>query len=284
MKIGLVLEGGGMRGMYTTGVLDAFLDNGIEVDEIVGVSAGALFGVNYVSKQRERALRYNKKYSKDKRYMSIRSLIKTGNFINKDFAYREVPFELDIFDSQTFHKNKKKFYATVTNVETGKAEYILLRDVEKDIDVLRASGAIPVISEIVDINNKKYLDGGISDSIPVDFFRNKGFEKVIVVLTRPLEYRKKPLSKIMMKIFNRKYKEYPNFVKTMEDRYKNYNDTVEHIIDLEKNKEIFVIRPSEPITIKQLERDPDKLQMVYDLGFSDCNKILKKLKKYLKET
>ena len=143
MKVGLVLEGGAMRGMYTAGVLDVFLDNDIKVDGIVGVSAGVLFGVNYVSKQRGRTIRYNKKYIKDKRYMGMRSLLRTGNIINKDFAYYELPQKLDIFDQETFEKSDIDFYATITNVDTGKAEYIKLKNVFEQMEVLRATSAMP---------------------------------------------------------------------------------------------------------------------------------------------
>ena len=167
MSIGLVLEGGAMRGMYTAGVLDIFLDNDIKVDYIVGVSAGVLFGVNYMSKQRGRTIRYNKKFVKDKRYMGISSLIKTGNIINKDFAYYEVPFKLDVFDEEEFEKSKTDLYATITNIETGEAEYIKITNVFEQMEVLRATSALPFVSKIVDLEEGKYLDGGISESIPI---------------------------------------------------------------------------------------------------------------------
>jgi predicted patatin/cPLA2 family phospholipase len=146
VKVGLVLEGGAMRGLYTAGVLDAFMDYDVKVDGIMGVSAGALFGVNYPSKQRGRTLRYNKKYVNDKRYMGLGSLIKTGNIINKEFAYYEIPFKLDKFDEETFEKSGIDFYAVVTNVETGKAEYPLIKNCEKEIEMLRASSCMPIVS------------------------------------------------------------------------------------------------------------------------------------------
>lgn len=278
MKVGLVLEGGAMRGLYTAGVLDIFLDNDIKVDGIIGVSAGALFGVNYVSKQRGRCIRYNKKYMQDKRFVSFKSLIKTGNIINKDFAYYEVPLKLDIFDNETFMKSDIDFYATVTNVDTGKPEYIKIEDCVKDLEVFRASSAIPLASKIIEVEGKKYLDGGLSDSIPIDKCQTMGYDKIIVVLTRPIEYRKTKHNYTFLKSI---YKDYPNLIETMNNRYQMYNDTVEKIIDLENKKEIFVIRPSEAITIKRLEKDPDKLQEVYDLGVKDCKNSMKELLKYL---
>lgn len=279
MSIGLVLEGGAMRGMYTAGVLDVFLDNQIKVDGIIGVSAGVLFGVNYLSKQRGRAIRYNKRFAKDKRYMGITSLVKTGNIINKDFAYYEVPFKLDVFDQETFEKSNTDFYATITNIKTGNPEYVKIKNVFEQMEVLRATSAMPFVSKIVEIDGKKYLDGGLSDSIPIDKCKDLGYDKIIVILTRSIEYRKKKANERLTKM---KYSKYPNLVQTINNRYKNYNDSVEKIIDMENKKEIFVIRPTKTINIKRIERDENKLQEMYDLGVEDCKNKLKDLKKYLK--
>ena len=280
-KVGLVLEGGAMRGMYTAGVLDTFMDNNIKIDGIVGVSAGALFGVNYFSKQKGRVIRYSKKYCRDLRYMSLPSLIFTGNIVNKHFAFYKVSQKLDIFDNETYVKNKKEFYAVVTNIENGKAEYLKIDNCIEQLEALRASSAMPMASKVVEINNKKYLDGGISDSIPIDKCLELGYDKIIVVLTRPLNYRKKPLSEKVVKTLKRKFRNYPNLVDTMEKRHKTYNEVVEKIIDLENKKEIFVIRPTEDINVNIIERSKDKLQKVYDLGVQDCKKQLEHLKKYL---
>ena len=280
MSIGLVLEGGAMRGLYTSGVLDVFLDNNIKVDGIIGVSAGVLFGVNYVSKQKGRSIRYNKKFARDKRYMGMRSFLTTGNIINRDFAYYEIPTKLDIFDEETFEKSDTDFWATVTNIETGEAEYIKLEKPIDQMEVLRATSAMPLVSKIVEWDNKKYLDGGVSDSIPVEKCKSMGYGKIIVVLTRTIEYRKKKANSLLAKV---KYKEYPKLIETMENRYKKYNETVEKIIDMENKKEIFVIRPSKDLKIKRIEKDVDKLQAMYDLGISDCNKCLEDLKEYIWE-
>lgn len=280
MSIGLVLEGGAMRGLYTAGVLDVFLDNNIKVDGIIGVSAGVLFGVNYVSKQKGRAIRYNKKFANDKRYMGMRSFITTGNIINKDFAYYEIPFKIDVFDEETFEKSNTDFWATVTNIETGEAEYLKLNNVFEQMELLRATSAMPIVSKIIEIDGKKYLDGGISDSIPVEKCKSMGYDKIIVVLTRTIEYRKKKANSLIAKV---KYKKYPKLVRTMENRYKKYNETVEKIIDMENKKEIFVIRPSKDLGLKRIEKDVDKLQAMYDLGVSDCKKCLEELKKYIGE-
>ena len=280
MKIGLVLEGGAMRGMYTAGVLDTFLDADVKIDGIIGVSAGVLFGVNYLSKQKGRVIRYNKRFINDKRYMGFWSLITTGNIINKEFSFYEVPQKLDVFDNETFKKSETEFYATITNMETGKAEYIKLEDLFAQMEVLRATSAMPYVSKIVELDSGKYLDGGISDSIPVEKCKELGYDKIIVVLTRPLDYRKKKPKEFLAKTF---YRKYPNFAKTLNNRYKMYNETVEKIIDMENKKEIFVIRPSRLVNVKRIEKNPEKLQEMYDLGIQDSKNILDKLTEYIKE-
>ena len=283
-KIGLVLEGGSMRGMFTAGVLDIFLDENIPIDGIIGVSAGALFGPNYFSKQRGRVIRYNKRFCKDKRYMSLFSLLLTKNMVNKQFAFYDVTYKYDLFDNDTFIQNNTGYYVTVTNVETGEPEYLEMPAIAENsngLEILRASSALPFFSELIEINGKKYLDGGISDSIPVLKCKEMGYDKIIVILTRPLEYRKKPLSSSTLKLTKLFYRNYPNFIKAMETRYKRYNETINTISDLESNGEIFVIRPSEPITLKTIERNPDELQKVYELGIRDCQKQIGALKQYL---
>ena len=280
MKIGLILEGGAMRGMYTCGVIDTFLDENIKVDGIIGVSAGALFGINYCSKQKGRVLRYNKKYIKNKDYMGLKSLIKTGNIVNKDFAFNKIPFELDIFDEETFQKSKTDFYATITNIETGKAEYVKIEDTKKQMEVFRATGAMPFVSKIVEIDKKKYLDGALADSIPITKAKELGYDKLIVVLTRPKDYQKKKQPAFLAKL---KYKKYPNLVNAINTRYLKYNDTLKKIAELEEKNEIIVIRPSKKIKIKRIEKDTNKLQEMYDLGISDCKEMLPKIKKYIEK-
>ena len=236
--------------------------------------------LTFLSKQRGRAIRYNKRFSKKLNYMGLYSLITSKNIINKDFAFYKVPFELDVFDNEEYKKSNTNFYATVTNVETGEPEYILLKDVYKQMELLRATSAMPFVSEIVEIDGKKYLDGGVSDSIPFEKCKELGVDKVVVVLTRDINYRKKKHSDKFHQLF---YKKYPKFIEVASNRYKNYNDSVEKLIELEKKGEIFVIRPSETITIGRLEKDPDKLQSVYELGYNDARKVMDKLIKYMSE-
>lgn len=280
-KIGLVLEGGSMRGMYTAGVLDTFMDANIKVDGIIGVSAGALFGPNYFSNQKGRVIRYNKNYCNDSRYMGLKSFLMTGNLINRDFAYYELTTQHDIFDNETFMKNNTGYYLTVTNVETGKPEYLEIKDIIKEMEKLRATSAIPLVSQIVEIDGKKYLDGGISDSIPVLKCKEMGYDKIIVVLTRPDTYRKKQYSKHLLRLMMLKYMDYPNFLKTVARRHKMYNHTLNLIAKMEQQGDIFVIRPSDPINVKVVERNADNLQKVYDMGVCDCRKQLDALKSYL---
>lgn len=278
MSVGLLLQGGAMRGMYTAGVLDVFLENDIKIDGIVGVSAGVLFGVDYCSKQKGRSIRYSKKFVKDKRYMGMKSLLTTGNIINKDFAFYEIPFKLDVFDEDAYENSNIDFYATITNVNTGKPEYVKIENVYKQMELLRATSAMPFVSKIVNVGKERYLDGGLADNIPIDKIKELGYDKIIVVLTRPKDYRKTKSNQFITKL---RYRKYPNLVKTINNRYISYNNSIEKILDGEKKKEIFVIGPSRTLKMKRMERDTEKLQMMYDLGLEDCRANLDSLKEYL---
>lgn len=278
MKTGLVLEGGGVRGIYTAGVLDVFMEQGISFDGVIGVSAGAIHGCSYLSNQKGRSIRYYKKYCNDPRFMSFKSWIKTGDIVGADFCYRELPDELDIYDHEQFSKNTTAFYATCSNVETGKAEYIQIKDMKTQINVLRASASLPYFSRIVEINGKKYLDGGCTDSIPVEAFMNMGYEKNVVVLTRDASYRKEPELPLLSKLC---YRKYPRFTQALLERHTSYNQTVDRIVELEKEGRIFVIRPDEPLNIGRMEKDPENVQRVYDIGRADGQRYLDKMLEWL---
>lgn len=280
MKIGLVLEGGAMRGMFTAGVLDVFLDENIHIDGAVTVSAGALFGINYPAKQRGRVLRYNLNYLNDKRYMGLHSLLTTGNIVNRDFAFYELPFTLDPFDQETFSKAQFDFWVTLTNIESGAAEYVKITDAFAQMEVLRATSAMPLVSKIVEIDGKKYLDGGIADSIPLRKCIDLGYDKIIVVLTRPLDYRKKPSSTALFKWF---YRKYPKLIERWQNRYAEYNQSVEQVIKLQEQQKIFVIRPSQTLAISRLEKDPNKIKAMYELGVHDAKQLISALKDFLSE-
>lgn len=281
MKVGLVLEGGAMRGMYTAGVLDVFLENGIEFDGIIGVSAGAIFGVNFLSKQKGRVIRYNKRFNGDKNYLGLRPLIKTGNIVDTELAYHKVPRELDIFDDATYMASKVPFYAVVTNIETGEAEYKQVTSVFEQMDILRASASMPFLSRPVIIDGKKYLDGAIADSIPFEKFKEMGYDKLVVVLTKDKDYVKKPMSPLLTKVgYGRKY---PKFEYRLRQRYAMYNETMERLKELEQKQEVFVVQPSQRLEVGRIEKDPDKLQALYDLGIKDAQSMLEDIKEYLKD-
>ena len=272
MKTGLVLEGGAMRGMYTAGILDVFLKHNIRFDCIVGVSAGALFGVNYLSKQSGRVIRYNKRFNGDKNYMGLLPLLREGNIISTKYAYEDVPLRLDPFDDETFKKSETPFYAVITNVKSAEPEYVQIKSVFEQMDTLRASGSMPFVSKPVKINNQFYLDGGITDSIPYEFAFSSGCDKVLVILTRDSEYRKKPMSPALIRLWYGK----SVLAEKLLCRHEMYNNSVEKLKELEAEGRAIVVRPSNPIEISRTEKDPGKLQAVYDLGLTDGDTLLKK--------
>lgn len=279
-KRGLVLEGGAMRGMFTAGVLDVLMENGIEFHGIVGVSAGAAFGCNYKSRQIGRAIRYNTDYCRDKRYCSLWSLLKTGDLYGADFCYREIPEKLDIFDTETFRNNPVEFYVTVTDVESGRPLYYRCDKADsRDLELIRASASMPLVSRIVEVDGKKLLDGGVADSIPLKFFEEKGFNKNIVVLTQPQGYVKKKNQAISVaRIMLRKY---PKIIEAMKNRHIMYNETTEYIEEKERMGEILVIRPETALPIKRVEKDPNVLWSVYNIGRDAANKRLEEIKAFL---
>ncbi|MBR2525248.1 patatin family protein [bacterium] len=277
-KTTLILEGGAMRGLYSAGVLDTFMENNINVDVIYGVSAGALFGLNYKSRQIGRALRYNLKYAKEKNYMGLYSLITTGDIMNKDFCFKKLVYELDKLDFETYKNNPIDFYAVVTNLQTGKPEYIKINDAQKDMEYFRASGSMPFVSKPVEINGNFYLDGAISDAVPFKKVLETNSEKIVVVLTRPFGYRKKK-AYLPYRLF---YGNFPNFVETAKKYYKEYNATMDLIEKYESENKIVVLRPSKLIKMKRVEKNTNKLQSIYDLGVSDCMNKLDEIKEYIK--
>lgn len=279
MKTGLVLEGGGKRGIYAAGVLDVLLENNIWTDGLIGTSAGAVNGCSYVSNQYERNLRYNIRFAKEKRYMSIYSLITTGNVVGTDFAYNILPNKLEVFDYDSFEKSPVAYYVTCSNVETGKAEYIQCKSLRgKNMDYLRASASLPYVSQIVEIDGKKYLDGGICDSIPLKAFQDMGYEKNLVVLTRPRGYIKKPENNLLANLY---YRKYPAFVTALRNRYAVYNRTLKYIEQQENQGNILVLRPSESIRVGRMEQDPERLKQMYELGKNDAGQMLDAIASFL---
>lgn len=270
-KIGLILEGGGMRGIYTAGVLDFFIEKDIEVDLVIGVSAGSCHASSYLSKQYKRAYHSTIDYIGDKNYLSFKNLIKTGSIFGMDFMFNKIPNELNIYDYDTFNKSNSKFVVVTTNCENGKAEYFELKDLKKDIIYMQASCSIPMFANIVEIDNYKLLDGGVSDSIPIEYSINQGYKKNIVILTRDLSYRKSKQK--LISIVKRKYKKYPKLVKAIENRHINYNKSLDIINELSTKGDAFVIRPKNPVKVSQVEKDMDKLTNLYLEGYNDAKEL-----------
>lgn len=276
-KTTLILEGGAMRGLYSAAILDVFMQNDINIDIIYGVSAGALFGLNYKSRQIGRALRYNLKYAHEKNYMGLYSLITTGDVMNRDFCFNKLVYELDRLDFETYKNNPVDFYAVVTNMQTGNPEYIKIDDADKDLEYFRASGSMPFVSNPVEVNGNLYLDGAMTDAVPFKKVLETGCEKIIVILTRPKGYRKKK-SYLPYKLV---YGKYPKLVEAAKNYYKEYNSTMDLIEKYEAENRIIVLRPSQLIKMKRVEKDTNKLQSMYDLGISDVMKKLDKIKEYI---
>ena len=281
MKKGLVLEGGGLRGIFSAGVMDVLMEEGIEFDGAIGVSAGAAFGCNYKSRQPRRAIRYNLKYAKDPRYSSVRSLLKTGDLFNAQFCYHDIPEKLYPFDWKTFRENPMQFFLVCTDVETGKPVYHLC-DNDSDWQMLewfRASGSMPLVSRVVEIGSQKLLDGGITDSIPLRFMENKGYDRNVVILTRPAGYVKEPVS--MMRVISRALQQYPETVQAMENRHNVYNETLAYIRQREAGKFAFVIRPEEDLDVGRIEHDRFKIREAYKAGRRAARKRLNALRRFL---
>ena len=281
IEAGLVVEGGGMRGVYTAGVLDYFMEKNLYFDDCYGVSAGACHISSYVSKQIGRSMKVTLDYINDKRYCSINSLIKTGDMFGVEMLYDIIPNKLELYDYETFNKFKGNFYSVVTNCKTGKAEYIKIKDMKKDIIAVRASSSLPLLSRIVEINGKEYLDGGITDSIPIKKSIKDGHKKNVVILTRDKTYRKsKPKFLSLLKF---KYKKYPNLVKAIENRYKIYNETLDFLEEEKAKNKVFIIQPKLPVKISRIEKDKDKLKELYDQGYEDAKELYEDLMKFLEE-
>lgn len=279
IKAGLVVEGGGMRGVYSSGVLDFFIEKDLFFENNYGVSAGACHLCSYLAKQYKRAFRVNVDYLNDKRYCSVHSLLKTGNLFGAEMLYDIIPNELNLFDYDTYNKNESNFYVVITDINTGKPEYVKIGDLKKDIIYVRASSSLPLLAQNVKINDKEYLDGGIYDSIPIKKSIADGNKKNVVILTRDSTYRKGKNS--LMPIIKLKYKKYPNFVKSMADRYIVYNEILDFIKELEDNGDVFVIRPKKPVNIGRTEKNREKLEALYNDGYNDAKDCYEELLKYL---
>lgn len=280
-QAGLVLEGGGMKGLYTAGVLDFFLDKNIDFSKCYGVSAGACHLCSYLSKQRGRAYAAMTEYLDDKNYMGISSLLKTGDLFNADMCYRRIPDELIPFDYDAFAKNESKGYAVVTNIETGLPEYILLKDIHEDMEAVRASASLPLVSRNVKIGNHYYLDGGLADSIPLMHSITDGNKKNVVVMTKEAGYRRKPAEHLeLVKV---RYQKYPKVYELMRDRHIAYNQTLDYLAAQVKNGNAFLIQPQKKSDVGRIEKDKDKLYALYQEGYDEAAKQYDALMEYLEK-
>ena len=279
MKIGLVLEGGGLRGMYTIGVIDEFLEKGIKFPYVVGVSAGACNGVSYVSEQKGRNFRINTEYITDKRYISINNFIKTKSLFGMDFLFDYVPNHLDIFDKETFIKSETDFKVGVTNVITGKSEFFGKEKIYENFDVIRASSSIPLFSPKVKIDNCYYLDGGTSCPIPIKQAFLEGCDKVVVILTREREYKKSP--ERFRPIYKKAFSDYPKMIELLDNRHNIYNETLEYIKECEQNGTAIVIAPKNPPKVDRFEKDKEKLTALYNEGINDAREKLDLVKELM---
>lgn len=282
MKHGLVLEGGAMRGLFTAGVMDVMMEEGIAFDGAVGVSAGAVFGCNFKSHQPGRVLRYNLRFCKDPRYSSFRSLVRTGDLFGADFCYREIPDHLDPFDRETYAADPMDFYVVGTDVHTGRPVYHNCQTGDaEDLAWFRASASMPLAAQVVSVGGWDLLDGGIADSIPLRYLEEQGYDRNVVVLTQPMGYVK--TKNKAMPLMRRAYKQYPHLLETMAKRQDVYNETTAYIREKERRGEVFVLRPEAALDIKRVEHRREKIQAVYDQGRAVAQKRLAALREFLND-
>lgn len=281
MKTGLVLEGGAMRGLFSAGVMDVLMEHQIAFDGAIGVSAGAAFGCNYKSRQPGRVIRYNTEYARDPRYCSLRSLFKTGDLFGADFCYHELPNKLDPFDTEAFQQNPMEFYVVCTDVLTGEAVYQKCGIADDEcFEWLRASASMPLVSRTVEIGGRRMLDGGIADSIPLRYFEQIGYNKILVILTQPEGYRKKKNK--ALPLIRLSFRQYPKMVEALEKRHKKYNDTLAYVKKREREGAVLVLRPQDSLSIGRVEHNPERMRQVYDCGRKVALQSLEQIEAFLR--
>ncbi len=278
-QIGLILEGGGMRGLYTAGVLDAFLDHDVHIRDCFAVSAGACNAVSYLAGQRTRFYRATTRFMQDTRYISLSNLFKHGSVLGTDFLFEDVANYLEPMDYNGYQRGGGRLTAVVTNCETGRAEYHRIHDLWRQRDLIRASSSLPLVSPVVMYRDKPLLDGSVADAVPIRFAQYRGFSKNILILTREAGYRKKPTS--LLPMLKLRYREYPSLIKTMQLRHIAYNRTMEYIEQLEEQGAVLVIRPKTPLALSRFERDPDRAAKAYNQGMRDAVQTLSALRTFL---
>ena len=281
MKKGLVLEGGAMRGLFTAGIIDVMMEAGVEPDGLIGVSAGAAFGCNYKSRQPGRAIRYNTRFAEDKRYSGLKSLLTTGDYFNAQFGYHIVPYQYDIFDVETFEQNPMEFIVVCTDVLTGQAVYHKMERVDFDeLEWLRASASMPLASKVVEVAGRKLLDGGVADSIPLEYFESIGYDRNVVILTQPDGYTKQRTK--LMPLMRIGLRHYPEMVKAMDRRYLMYNRELEFVRQAEREGRCLVIRPDGKLPIGHISHDPEEMKRVYQIGREMGLRYIDRIKAFYK--
>ena len=279
MKKGLVLEGGAMRGLFTAGIIDVMMEAGVEPDGLIGVSAGAAFGCNYKSHQPGRTIRYNTRFAKDPRYSGLRSLIKTGDYFNAEFDYHIVPKQYDIFDVETFERNPMTFIVVCTDVLTGEAVYHKMDRVTFDeLEWLRASASMPLASKVVEVGGRKLLDGGVADSIPLEYFEHIGYDRNVVILTRSDGYVKE--HNRLMPLIRIVFRKYPKMIEAMDRRHLMYNRELEYVREAEREGRCLVIRPEEELPIGHISHDPKEMHRVYEIGRRKGEEMIERIKAF----
>jgi predicted patatin/cPLA2 family phospholipase len=278
-KRGLVLEGGAMRGLWTAGVIDVMMEHDIWPDGLIGVSAGAAFGCNYKSRQVGRAIRYNTKYARDSRYSGLKSWLTSGNYYNAEFGYHTMPKELDVFDDDAFNKNPMAFYVVCTDVLTGSPVYQLLSEAtEETYDWIRASASMPLASKVVELQGRKLLDGGVADSIPLEYFESIGYHRNVVILTQPAGYQKEHNK--LMALMRLSLRHYPKMIEAMDKRHLMYNRQLQYVAQAEQEGRCLVIRPEDKIPIGHISHDASQMRLVYEQGRRVGEKYLDRIKAF----
>ena len=273
-KLGLVVEGGGVRAIYAAGVLDVLHDMRLPISGVIGVSAGAIHGISFVSGQKGRSYRIYTRFCRDPRFFSFRTWLRTGNIVDNDFCYRLIPQELEPFDQKAFEASGMEFWTVSTNLETGKPEYIRMRDCFAEIDALIASASLPYVSKPVHYRGKLLLDGGCSDRVPLRAFQSMGFDRNVVVLTHPEDHRVKDRDAALVRLF---YRKYPAFCRTFENSPQDYEKSQSYLKAEEQKGTVFIIRPKAQIPVSRLSHDPTAIIRAYEMGRRDALEVSKKL-------
>lgn len=281
-KIGLVLEGGGMRGIFTAGVLDYFLEQELVFDGIIGVSAGAIHACSYISKQKYRSKDITLTYIRDKRYCSLNSLIKTGDLFNAQFAYYDIPEQYFKFDHKTFNKSKTKLYVVATDIVRGKPKYLQIKNFDHgEMEFLRASASLPFVANIIEYQGKKYLDGGLSDQIPIKKMEQEGYEKNIVITTKLKGWRRSASRSYLL--CKRKYKKYPKIGELLKERHILYNETMDYLDQQVARGKVFMIGAESDLGVKRIDKNIGRLEKAYQAGYETAKRLYPELIKFLNE-